>query len=162
MSALAELKKLAAQKGLRVVDCGNGHIQVTGGPLLVNWWPESKRRTAYIGSTKQGVSGATPERVVRMALTAPRVVSGDVERKRNYRAAKKRMLRKQKTCRWCHCQLSLDGEIPGTKKATLEHIIPLKRGGLDQPNNWTLACEECNSRRGHEMPEISSAIREAR
>ena len=148
------LVKLASDKGLKVKDCGNGHLQITGGPLLVNYYPTSKRRTAYVGSTREGRHGVTPEKAVEFALTPPPVVAVPTERGGSSRREKIKMLRRQRTCHWCKCPLSLDGNVPGTVKATLEHIVPLKRGGLDNANNKTLACEPCNRKRGHEMPEI--------
>lgn len=154
MSELSQLRKLAKASGLTVKECGNGHVQIMGGPVLVNYWPDSKRRTVYIGSTKGGIYGATPERVIQMASEKPKVINSAPARKRSYRADKVKMLRKQKTCHWCGKQVSIDGEVEGTLKATLDHIIPLKRGGLDNPNNYTLACESCNSERGHDMPEM--------
>jgi 5-methylcytosine-specific restriction endonuclease McrA len=38
--------------------------------------------------------------------------------------------------------------------STMDHVIPLHRGGLDNANNRVLACEPCNSKRGHDMPEL--------
>jgi 5-methylcytosine-specific restriction endonuclease McrA len=154
MSIIAKMRKLAESQGLTVKDCGKGHIQITGGPMLVNYWPDSRKRTCYVGSTREGRNNVTPEKAVEWAKVAPVVVTVPTPRKDSYRKAKVKMIRRQKTCRWCGCQLSLDGNLCGTMKATLEHIIPLKRGGLDNANNWTLACEACNTKRGHDMPEI--------
>ena len=62
------LSKLAAAKGLKVVDLGSGHFQIAGGRALVNFWPRSKRRTAYVDGERGGKSGVTPEQAVEMAL----------------------------------------------------------------------------------------------
>lgn len=40
-----------------------------------------------------------------------------------------------KKCRYC----------PETSKLTLEHIVPISRGGLHECNNLDLACSTCNS-----------------
>lgn len=40
-------------------------------------------------------------------------------------------------CYWC-------GREVGKKTSTLDHIIPLSRGGLDAPWNLVLCCNRCN------------------
>jgi len=67
MSIPQPLTKLAAAKGLKVVDLGSGHYQITGGSALVNYWPHSKRRTAYVDGERSGKSGVTPQQAVEMA-----------------------------------------------------------------------------------------------
>ena len=67
----------------------------------------------------------------------------------SYKKARRRLLKKHPFCHWCNTLLT-------EETATLEHIIPLKRGGLDNDNNRTLACEPCNQERGHDMPEIAT------
>jgi hypothetical protein len=69
MTTLTKLKKLAAKRGLRIEERGSGHIQILGGTCLVNYYPDSKRQSAYIadipGSTRSGV---TPEQAIEMAF----------------------------------------------------------------------------------------------
>jgi len=125
--------------------------------MLVNWWPESKRRTAHVGATRKGFTGVDAVRAIKLAMEAPPIAHVKDERQGSYRRRKVKMYRRQKNCHWCQHPLSLDGEIPGTRKATLEHRIPLARGGLDNANNQVLACEPCNSARGHYMPELEAA-----
>lgn len=153
MNEIAELKKIADGVNVRIKDCGNGHIQIEG-LMLVNWWPESKKRTAHVGATRKGFTGVSAQRAIELAMQPPPIVEVKDERRSTYRDVKTKMFRKQKTCNWCHVYLSLDGKIPGTMKATLDHVIPLKRGGLDNANNWVLTCEPCNRKRGHDMPEL--------
>ena len=44
---------------------------------------------------------------------------------------------------------------------TLDHVIPLSRGGQDRLDNLVLACFPCNIRKGHAMPtEITSQVTE--
>ncbi len=43
-----------------------------------------------------------------------------------------------------YCGAVLDAET-----ATLEHIVPITRGGFDAKSNLTLACERCNKTVGH-------------
>lgn len=154
MTDITKLEKLAKPHGLTVKDCGNGHIQITGGPMLVNWWPSSKKRTAHVGATRKGFTGVTPERAIKMAMEAPPIAHTKDKRQGSYRRRKVKMYRTQKNCHWCQHPMSLDGEIEGTRKATLEHRIPLALGGLDNANNQVLACEPCNAARGCNMPEL--------
>lgn len=51
-------------------------------------------------------------------------------------------------CFWCGVPLRLEASTKGAEKATLEHIVPLSRGGTNDLVNLTLACGRCNSSRG--------------
>ena len=149
-----KLEKLATAAGLTVMERGAGHIQLTGGPFLVNYYPDSKRRSAYIaGTTKAAESNVTPERAVAMAFEKPRLAIKD-DRRSSYKGARRRLYRKSRVCRWCGLLLVLEPNLPNS--ATLDHVIPLSLGGLDNSNNWVLACEPCNARRGSEMPEVNT------
>jgi hypothetical protein len=68
-----------------------------------------------------------------------------MEHKRKFR---KRLYRAQKgKCFYCGGHMN---EFPNTKlSATLEHIIPLREGGLDDPTNLAVACKICNEWKGH-------------
>lgn len=151
MDVVTQLRKLANGRGLEIVDRGQGHIQLIGGPLLVNYYPLAKKRSAYVAGTTSRVVNVTPEQVVEMAFRPPQIASAGHkdERKGNYRPLKRRMLRGRKKvkCHWCPAMIGLDD-------ATIDHVIPLYRGGLDNANNRVLACEPCNHKRGHAMPEL--------
>lgn len=45
-----------------------------------------------------------------------------------------------------------DKACAGSMHATLDHRIPLAKGGRDKPDNWCLACYTCNSLKA-DMPE---------
>ena len=34
------------------------------------------------------------------------------------------------------------------KPATVDHIVPLSKGGADNKSNWQLMCRACNMKRG--------------
>jgi len=40
----------------------------------------------------------------------------------------------------------------GLENATLDHVIPLSRGGSHQPGNLVAACHACNQRKGSLLP----------
>lgn len=145
-----KLRRLAKDKGLTIVERPNGHYQIIGEHLLVNYYPDSKRRTAYVGATSEGIHNVTPEKAIYMALTPPKIKRGKVQRKHSkfYKKHLDRMWAKDNHCYWCHEEVFRDD-------ASVDHRIPLKRGGLDNPSNFVLAHKSCNHERGHNMPEIS-------
>ena len=75
MSVPKALSVAAVAKGLRVADLGCGHFQIIGGTVLVNYWPNSKRRTAYVDGERGGKSGVSPQQAVEMALRGKPVKS---------------------------------------------------------------------------------------
>ncbi len=141
------LRKLAEQHGLEFIEKPNGHVQVKGA-LLVNYYPESKQRTAYIAGTRKGFKYATPEKVIELATSKP-PISPNIKKRKIQTKRKMKLLRKYKNCHWCNKELMF-------KTATVDHVIPLYRGGLDNDNNTVLSCQPCNEARGHDMPEIKT------
>ena len=66
---LESLQELAQGHGLRVVERGAGHFQILDGNCLVNYYPHSKKRSAFIdGTTGKAQHGITPEKAFEMAL----------------------------------------------------------------------------------------------
>lgn len=60
---------------------------------------------------------------------------------------KRYQYRKDTTCRYCKKEMHLDTNKKDGSLATVDHIIPSSKNGLDDQNNWILACETCNSRK---------------
>lgn len=48
-------------------------------------------------------------------------------------------------CTYCGVKLS-------TYTATLDHVIPLSRGGSDDPINLVWCCKKCNHSKGNRLP----------
>jgi hypothetical protein len=146
-----------------VLDRGNGHLQITGGPLLVNYYPMSKGRTAYVAGTTRRHAYVSPEDAVAMAFAAPPKAYGDRKsdrvfsgQSRNRRKIVSRLRGKNgDNCHWCKEIMVFYGD--GPLRATIEHVIPLDRGGLDNPNNIVLAHKKCNHKRGSDMPELEDS-----
>jgi 5-methylcytosine-specific restriction endonuclease McrA len=42
-------------------------------------------------------------------------------------------------------------KIEGMKDASVDHIVPLSRGGRDAPDNMQIAHKECNVRKGDKI-----------
>lgn len=146
-----DLRDAAAARGATVTHKGGGHFQIRG-RLLVNYYPFAKKRTAYVAQTTHGKHHVSPTEAVAMAFVPPPVAPDHKkdDRHGHPRRQRAKMLRKSNRCHWCDCKLTLGN-------STVEHVIPLHRGGLDNANNRVLACKPCNQRRGHDMPELRAA-----
>ena len=142
-----ECESAAKKHGVKYVDKGKGHVQFKGDSLIVNYYPNSKRKTAYIAGMKGSLAGVSADKAAQMAFRIP-VQNGikDV-RKKNYKGAKNLLLAKDPYCYWCKTELTKE-------TATLDHVIPLSRGGINNMNNYVLACSPCNQKRGNNMPEL--------
>jgi hypothetical protein len=146
----ADVRAAAKARGAEVIVRPHGHFQIKG-RLLVNYYPGNKNRTAYVAGTTSGKKDVSPTEAVAMAFNAPAVIHDrDLISNRSGKTRKVRasiMRRLGNKCHWCEAELTLDN-------STIEHVIPLKRGGLDNSNNRVLACHGCNHGRGHDMPEL--------
>lgn len=143
-----ELRKAAEKRGLEVVEHALGHFHITGGPLLVNYYPFGKRRKAYVAGTLKAVEGVSVEQACDMALVPPPISVEKDKRRGKLKAKRAALIRRNgPKCHWCPEILTVD-------TSTIDHVIPIARGGLDNNNNRVLACAPCNRRRGHEMPEV--------
>lgn len=148
MSIKNDIEAAAKAAGATVKEVSPGHFQIRG-RLLVNYYPTSKYRSAYVAGTTKAVRRVTPTDAVAMAFTPPAIVSPEHKDKRRKGSKKyrQRMLHKFDKCHWCGCKMTLEN-------SSIEHIIPLYRGGLDNANNRVLSCIPCNQARGHNMPEL--------
>lgn len=45
------------------------------------------------------------------------------------------------------------GKIIGNHNATVDHYIPLSKGGSCHPENLVWACQPCNQAKGNKLPE---------
>lgn len=152
MKPETRIKKLCDKAGFDVVFRPNGHWQIKG-PLLVNYYPNA--RTAYIAGTTEKLKNVTIDRAVELASECPDLYKKD-KRKGNTRLLRERMFKKQKRCHWCGEPMNLVSPPTNPLDATIEHIVPLSKGGLDNSNNRTLAHKKCNQARGNEMTELTA------
>lgn len=112
----------------------------------MNFYPFSKRRSIYINSTigRIGFPGSAP-----LAIEAAK---GHLARDRRTRPTsgarlrfKKALLKKDPRCFDCHTGLTHE-------TATLDHIIPIAKGGTNADGNFQLACQPCNLKKADRMP----------
>lgn len=150
-NAETDLRDAAAARGATVHHTGYGHFQIRG-RLLVNYYPWSKKRAAYVAGTTHGVNHINATEAVAMAFTPPPLAAAAKKdgRSKNSRRKRQALIRaKGPHCHWCQTRITLD-------TSTIEHVVPLARGGLDNANNRVLACEPCNTERGQNMPELAA------
>ena len=69
---LEQLKRLARENELDVKTYPDGKVTVIGGLMPVHWWPDSRRRTAYIDGAPAGYPQCTPRNVINLALKGER------------------------------------------------------------------------------------------
>lgn len=67
MDKITQTQKLAESYALNFKDCGGGHVQISNHCVLVNYWPESAKRTAYINGGKSH-KHCSPWDAVRLCL----------------------------------------------------------------------------------------------
>lgn len=59
-------------------------------------------------------------------------------------------------CEYCKGRVTRDPCHPDIF-ATVDHIIPLSKGGFDGPNNWAVCCNKCNQAKADKLPEEAFA-----
>ncbi len=55
-------------------------------------------------------------------------------------------LRDNHTCQYCYSKFP-------EKKLTVDHVVPLSKGGRNEWTNVVTACSKCNNRKGDKSPE---------
>lgn len=63
-----ELESLCKAYSLTLKDCGNGHFQISGHGILVNYWPTSAKRTAHCPTTGRKETNCQPFDAIKMCL----------------------------------------------------------------------------------------------
>ena len=161
-----QFAEAAIKAGLEPVRLNGMHWQLKGGAMLVNYYPNAKRGPKiYVAGTKKGRYVSGVDEAIRATRERPKVAkhhrdkrSKDTKMNRHRREL---LYAKSNRCYWCGCYLTLESTEQtrdpkaSVRFATLDHVIPLSVGGLDNMNNIVLACEPCNSARSDKMPELS-------
>jgi 5-methylcytosine-specific restriction endonuclease McrA len=63
-----------------------------------------------------------------------------------------KLFQQDNKCAYCHQEFS--EALP----CTIDHIVPLSRGGTNWPSNLAMACGPCNSRKHDKMPDEFSPL----
>lgn len=139
-----ELKSKAESAGLVAVQCTAWHWQIRGGIAIVNYYPG--KGTIYINGAecKSRERAHRADDLIQFAIEGP-----DYQRRTtrdpdgwDKKAAKQRLFHRSRCCCWCGTRFD------SVKAATIEHIVPLARGGSNRDDNLRLSCEPCNKARG--------------
>ena len=142
MSDWVKFAQAVEASGLKPVLCSPYHFQITGGKFLINFYPTARGGSkVYVASTKEGLK-ANLAQAIKFANELPKIEK--VERKPNYTKILKWLFRRGNKC--FHC-----GEVVERKDGSVEHIIPLSRGGLNNRNNYALAHQKCNLKKGNQV-----------
>jgi len=160
MSIINQLENAAKKAGLWIEKKDDHHYHILGGAMIVSYYPFSKKQTAYVCGTRRSATGVTPREAVAMAGAPPPFVGTVKRNRKHYQLWRRKLWKKQgKLCHWCGMPMmrtTMHDPNSVSLLATIEHVIPLARGGLDNANNIVLAHLICNTRRGHDMPEIEN------
>ena len=55
-------------------------------------------------------------------------------------------------CYWCREPVLWNAPEKSPEYATIDHLLPLSRGGRDLVSNWVVAHARCNGQRGNTLP----------
>jgi 5-methylcytosine-specific restriction endonuclease McrA len=142
-----EFDQTCRRYGLRARKLSDNRWEVSGGPLVVIYNPSAG--SYRVVGTRRPRRGSM-RRAIKAAQKRPPLSRTRDSRPESWRDTKRRMLEDDNRCHWCGRRLRLS-------TATMDHVIPLARGGSNHPRNLVLACEACNQTRGHDMPELTGA-----
>lgn len=152
--SFVDFKTKIEAAGLQARECSRIHWQVIGA-FVVNCYPFAKGGpTIHVSKTNAGRKcdrGQLAKLAIEAARKAPPMAAQQDRTERSSKSTRRirrRLHRSQgDKCCWCEEPLTLE-------TSTLDHIVPLARGGTNGTDNFCLACEGCNHDRGHDMPEI--------
>lgn len=142
-----QVRREAHKRGVRFRVCSPWHWQLRSEYLTVNYWPSKNR--VHINGTEHSVTAPrTARKLVAMATKPP--ARGKMVSRINMTQTRAELYKRSQVCKWCLSPVSLDN-------ATVDHVIPLARGGTNRRDNLVLSCWECNQKRGSGMPEVTNA-----
>lgn len=130
-------------------------VIIEGDNVVVYWPFNSKGPCAFVRGSNIFKENASVADAVKMATSVPLAIPKE---KRASRDVDSRTCRAElftfqpHECYWCCEPLTLD-------TSTIDHVIPLTRGGTYARNNLKLSCLKCNNVRGDAMTEITGGIR---
>lgn len=134
---------MAEKQGVHVKRCSDFHFQLKG-YYLVNVYPS--RKTFYVQGTNRKSTYKELKQLIAISLgeTDLKIAKDRVERK-SLGHLKPRLWQKSKRCFVC------GRELASIDQATIEHKIPLFRGGSNRRDNLALSHETCNIKRGNSL-----------
>lgn len=138
-----EFASLVETHGLKARLCNPDHFQITGGKYLVNYYPNAKRGPKiYVAGMTLGFKGGDAEAI--KACNEPQESEVKESRKMSYTKQLNRIYKHTKTCYLC-------GKPIKREDASLDHFIPLSKGGLNNANNYRISHKQCNHQKGNNL-----------
>lgn len=149
---LDALADLAEASGLQVKRCSRWHLQLWGPTVKpVNVYQSARGDlTTHVSGSGPGLTDLAPSQIIALAQgtwdgpvspeRAPRLEGSDKHRRRV-----RLWIRGPRSCHWCQKPFT------NPREATLEHLIPLSKGGSNRLDNLALACEPCNQARKNSL-----------
>jgi len=82
-------------------------------------------------------------------------------KRRNYKAIDIRIVFKESTgrCQICNRKLNLKTKYPHPRSCSIDHIVPISCGGVDEYYNIQLACFKCNYEKGNRTVETGEQLK---
>ncbi len=131
--------KKCQQKGLQAKECSPWHWQVLGGKFLVNYFHGKNGASIHLGKTNHSIAGSD-ELAIKYANELPKIEPSK-RKYSGYSKYKKRLFRKSNICSICKKGMNYED-------ASIDHIIPISKGGMNNPANYQLTHAHCNSQKG--------------
>jgi hypothetical protein len=134
-----EFACVAEAKGLVAVRFSAQHWQLQGALRPVNYYPDTK--TIYVNGQKKAYAWGDGLKAIEVAVSGPesvpykKTMSGVRRKKR-----RKQLFSASPYCYWCK-------ELVSEAEASLEHLVPLSKGGSNRIDNTVLAHRACNEAR---------------
>jgi hypothetical protein len=129
--------------------CNPLHWQIRGGQHIVNFYPSTKRgQRFYVDGAAHGASGELSKAIQAAggSFSLPPNVRPTSNRDgQRRRRRKKRLLKLNPHCHYCGDPITME-------TATIDHAIPLCKGGGDFDSNYRLSCKKCNTRKADYLP----------
>lgn len=127
--------------GLTAKECSLYHWQVIGGKYLVNYFHGKRGPSVHIAKTNHAIAGSD-EVAIRSTNELPGEISVSKRKCAGYKKYKHRLFKKSKLCALCKKSVTFE-------EASVDHIIPISKGGANNPNNYQLSHKECNLKKGN-------------
>lgn len=96
-ATIEQVRRKAIACGMVLRDFGKGHLRVLVGPVNVDYWPKSKKRTVYCKDTMERAHNCTPDDFIQFAVKQKDLFEQGVCRATKVKEIKKRKRRKRKS-----------------------------------------------------------------